>query len=106
VRRTEALATERADYIVDFLSRRSCADCGEFDPRVLEFDHLRDKKFDITRGLRQRPWAALLDEIAKCDVVCANCHRRRTALRAGTARLAALQRRSVTLSEAELPLDA
>jgi hypothetical protein len=92
-RRREALAAERAEYIVDFLSERCCVECGELDPLVLEFDHLEDKKFDIARGRRSRSWQAVLEEIDKCDVVCANCHRRRTALRARSARALALQRR-------------
>jgi hypothetical protein len=68
---------------------RACVDCDEIDPLVLEFDHLGGKKFTIGEGLRNRSWRAILDEIAKCDVVCANCHRRRTALRAGSARAVA-----------------
>ena len=46
---------------------------------VLEFDHLGDKLFDIGQALPYRRWQTILDEIAKCEVVCANCHRRRTA---------------------------
>ena len=45
---------------------------------VLEFDHLRDKRFNIGAALPYRNWAELLAEIEKCEVVCANCHRRRT----------------------------
>ncbi len=48
---------------------------------VLEFDHLRDKRFNIGAKLVTYPWVDVLEEIAKCDVVCANCHRRRTAQR-------------------------
>ena len=62
-----------------------CVDCGETDPVVLEFDHLREKLFDIGRGIRDKNWDLLLAEIAKCEVVCANCHRRRTARRGGFA---------------------
>jgi hypothetical protein len=50
--------------------------------RQLEFDHLRDKCFDIGQSLPYRSWQSILDEIEKCEVVCANCHRRRTARRA------------------------
>ena len=53
---------------------------------MLEFDHLRDKRFEISAALHGRNWQAILDEIEKCEVVCANCHRRRTARRRGTVR--------------------
>jgi hypothetical protein len=53
---------------------------------VLEFDHLRDKAFDIGRHLSRRSWQSVLGEMAKCEVVCANCHRRRTARRRVTRR--------------------
>ncbi len=62
------------------------------DPVVLEFDHLRDKKFGIAAGLRDREWQSVLDEMAKCEVVCANCHRRRTAKRGGFTRAVVAQR--------------
>ena len=57
---------------------------------VLEFDHRGDKSFNIAKGLRDRGWDDLLEEIAKCDVVCANCHRRRTAVRGRYARVVAV----------------
>jgi hypothetical protein len=55
---------------------------------VLEFDHLEgeDKSFNIGQALSYRNWQSILDEIEKCDVVCANCHRRRTARRLGALR--------------------
>jgi len=86
VRRRTALAAERATFLVEYFASHPCVDCGESDPVVLEFDHLGDKSFNIAKGLRDRSWDALIDEIAKCDVVCANCHRRRTAVRGGFAR--------------------
>ena len=76
MRRRTALAIERANYLVEFFATHPCVDCGEGDPVVLEFDHLGDKEFNIAKGLRDRSWRALLDEITLCDVVCANCHRR------------------------------
>lgn len=86
------LVAERIDYLVSFLREHPCADCGEADPVVLEFDHLRDKKFSVAQGLRDREWQSVLDEMAKCEVVCANCHRRRTAQRGGFARAVVAQR--------------
>jgi hypothetical protein len=55
--------------------KRPCADRGETDPLALEFDHLGHKNFNISSSLRNNNWQAVLDEIATCDVVCANCHR-------------------------------
>ena len=62
------------------LSNSECADCNIRDPRVLEFDHLRDKKFNVSRAVSgsTRSWETILSEIDKCDIVCANCHRIRT----------------------------
>ncbi len=83
--RKRVLVAERIEFLVAFLREHPCVDCGETDPVVLEFDHLRDKTFGVAAGLRDRAWPSVLDEMAKCDVVCANCHRRRTARRGGFA---------------------
>jgi hypothetical protein len=90
--RKKALVAERFEYLIAYLREHPCVDCGESDPMVLEFDHLRDKKFSISQGLQSRNWQSVLDEIAKCEVVCANCHRRRSARRGGFARAAVAQR--------------
>lgn len=64
----------------DILLNSSCKDCKINDPRVLEFDHLYDKKFDIARAVASttRSWNLILKEIEKCEIVCANCHVIRT----------------------------
>ena len=91
-RRTHAIALERARYIIGYFLTHPCVDCGETDPLVLEFDHLHSKLFNISQALRDRNWQSILDEIAKCEVVCANCHRRRTARQRGHIRAAVAQR--------------
>ena len=67
---------------IDGAPRKHLPDCGANDPRVLEFDH-RDPntKLDHVTSLARRgaAWARIEAEIAKCDIRCANCHRRRTA---------------------------
>jgi hypothetical protein len=72
--------------VVAHLRAHPCVDCGESDLVVLDFDHLpgADKRFDIARAVTgsTRSWATIHAEILKCEVVCANCHRRRTARRA------------------------
>ena len=85
--RKRRLFLERTTYLIDLFATHPCVDCGESDPVVLEFDHLDSKLFDIGAALSSRRWQDILDEIAKCEVVCANCHRRRTARRRGSLRL-------------------
>jgi hypothetical protein len=68
-------------WVMNYLASHPCVDCGETDPVVLQFDH-RDgtEKVDaVGTMLNRSSWRALLNEIAKCDVRCANCHRLRTA---------------------------
>ena len=56
-----------------------CMDCGyNADPLALDFDHVRGKKLYSVSKMIQRRWAVMWAEIAKCEVVCANCHRIRT----------------------------
>jgi hypothetical protein len=66
--------------ILEYLESHPCVDCGEKDPIVLEFDHIRGRKIEgIAVMLQQRrPWERIEKEIQKCDVRCANCHKRRT----------------------------
>lgn len=58
-----------------------CMDCGQSYPSfVMDFDH-RDpskKKFSVGSAVRDHTLDAIMKEIEKCDVVCANCHRIRT----------------------------
>jgi hypothetical protein len=82
----ERLNRERTLWLIEYFKTHPCTDCGERDPVVLEFDHLRDKAFAIGPALATRRWTDILDEIEKCEVVCANCHRRRTAKRRGSMR--------------------
>lgn len=77
---------ELHELLAVYFATHPCIDCGESDVRCLEFDH-RDGASKISEvtvlirrnGSRQR----ILEEIEKCDVRCANCHRRVTAERGG-----------------------
>jgi hypothetical protein len=56
-----------------------CSDCGITNHIMLDFDHLRDKKYNVSRMIHDGfSWKAIQKEIEKCEVVCANCHRVRT----------------------------
>ena|ERR1700728_185754 len=51
-----------------------CIDCGQTNPMLLEFDHISDKKFNIT-SLMRGSIDRLKTEMAKCVVRCVACHR-------------------------------
>lgn len=72
-------------YVLQHLRSHPCADCGESDIVVLQFDHVRGVKVKEISRMVQAEVALekLKEEIAKCEVVCANCHTRRTASRGG-----------------------
>lgn len=65
----------------DLMKTKSCMDCQESNIACLQFDH-RDranKNFNIADGVCTKAWSLVEEEIKKCDVVCANCHMKRTA---------------------------
>jgi hypothetical protein len=77
---TAARREENHRRVVEYLSAHACFDCGEMDIVVLQFDHLGDKRANVSALIASgASWARVAEEIAKCDVRCANCHRRKTA---------------------------
>jgi len=86
----EARREKIREVIFEYLLKHSCITCGEKDPIVLEFDHREPKKkeFCIAKALHEVPrLQRVLDEIAKCDILCANCHKRKTAKQIGNYKL-------------------
>jgi hypothetical protein len=85
------IRTSNRERLHEYLRLQHCVDCGHRDMRVLEFDH-RDpvtKRLDVSNLVSKAySWKAILEEIKKCEVVCANCHRRRTAKQFGWGKLA------------------
>lgn len=73
------------EKLIAYLMAHPCKDCENKDIRVLEFDHLNpaEKEYDVSTMLHRFSWETILREIAKCDVVCANCHKIRTSERNG-----------------------
>lgn len=70
-------------FIWEYLENHPCVDCGEQDPVVLEFDHVRGEKSYTITNMALHSLDNIEAEIAKCDVRCANCHRRVTSKRMG-----------------------
>ena len=68
------------EYVVAYLKTHPCVDCGEPDPVVLTFDHVRGVEEAHVSTLTHAgvPLRRLKEEIAKCEVRCANCHTRKT----------------------------
>jgi hypothetical protein len=82
--RAQRRIRENREAVWRYLSTHPCADCGEADPVVLEFDHVYGDKVErIAEMVNHRGWAAIAAEIDKCVVRCANCHRRKTAVDLG-----------------------
>lgn len=84
---TNKLATERRE-LIKRLKAKPCADCGvQYPHYVMDFDH-RDPAIKLfTIGPKKTCQIdRLLAEIAKCDLVCANCHRERTQRRIDSSR--------------------
>ena len=83
-KRNSQMRIENLQKVVNYLKEHPCVDCGETDPIVLEFDHIRDKHKEISRLISDGvSFEMIQKEIEKCEVRCANCHRKRTAIQLG-----------------------
>jgi 5-methylcytosine-specific restriction endonuclease McrA len=72
--------------MLSYLSNKVCNDCGESDIRVLELDHIdpTQKKFSISQAVKLGyDWNSVVEELKKCQILCANCHKKRTAAQFG-----------------------
>lgn len=76
-KRNKTQKQKNRDYVNAFKSLSKCVDCGESNPVVLDFDHVRGEKIlcisDMMRGAYSL--ATIKKEIKKCEVRCSNCHR-------------------------------
>lgn len=80
--RRERLRSEFRTNMLAYLSNKACIECGEADMRVLEMDHIdpAQKKFSVSQAVKLGySWQEVLEELKKCQILCANCHKRRTA---------------------------
>jgi len=78
--RIVARQQEMKKWLHSLKEGRSCSQCDESHPACLDYHH-RDpsvKEIEISRIVRWKGWgkARILAEIAKCDLLCSNCHRK------------------------------
>jgi len=81
-------AAHREDAAARYASSRAridaakavpCTDCGgRFPPECMDFDHIRGQKLRQVGQMLMCSELRIAEEIAKCEVVCANCHRTRS----------------------------
>lgn len=64
------------DMVNSIKSQRGCYFCSENNPVCLDFHHFRDKKDCVAKLVLSYNQQNILEEIKKCIVVCANCHRK------------------------------
>lgn len=82
-------------FVLEYLQTHPCTICGETDPVVLEFDHSSNyvKAANISKLINSNcSMKRLIAEIDKCQVLCANCHRRKTAKDCGSYKLMTVQK--------------
>ena len=84
IRYTRPNAAKKTDIIQKYKLKKGCLDCGyNAHSEALEFDHKpgTEKLFNVGEKIGALSIDKVWDEIAKCEVVCANCHAIRTATR-------------------------
>lgn len=82
---------QRYREIIHEAKNKPCTDCGgQYPYYVMELDHLVDKIDNLARMSNFSSDKKLIEEIAKCEVVCSNCHKQRTYVRSKNASMVEL----------------
>lgn len=78
IARNKARVAPKIQWIKDFKKDKSCIQCGQNHPAVLDFHHRNPLDKDRSPYLmasRNVYLKRIIDEVAKCDILCSNCHR-------------------------------
>lgn len=69
---------KRKIWLLDYKKTHPCGECGESHPACIDFHHRNpeDKKFSISDNGKGKSLETLKKEIAKCRILCTNCHRK------------------------------
>ena len=78
--RTRNSRGKKRRYVSDIKAATPCTDCKiNYPAHIMDFDHVRgEKKHNICDMINNCSWEELEEELKKCELVCANCHRQRT----------------------------
>ena len=76
-KRNKLQRKKNREYTNSIKENSQCVDCGERNPLVLDFDHVRGVKVSHIADMVNRPYNInkIKEEIEKCEIRCANCHR-------------------------------
>lgn len=76
-KRNVVTIAKKKQWLWDHKASVGCVRCKENDPRCLDYHHLNEKKkkFSIGSIASSIPDHAVIIEMKKCVVICANCHR-------------------------------
>lgn len=70
---------ELRKWVYQLKHNNPCTDCNQrFPYYVMDFDHLENKNNTVSRLINTGSKKQVIEEIAKCELVCSNCHRIRT----------------------------
>ena len=83
--RAKKARINKRQWLYNYFLEHPCEQCGESRPECLDFDHIdpSTKEYNISKYRDSLSWEKLLTEIAKCRILCANCHRVHTAKQMG-----------------------
>lgn len=75
-RNSDIYRAENREYVDNLKRSLGCKYCNEKEPVALDFHHLQDKDNEVSQMIKDYSLAAVKREIAKCVVICSNCHRK------------------------------
>ena len=71
---------QKIEFLQQYKMEKGCSVCGYNEiPQALEFDHIdrSKKKFGMNKAYKYK-WSTIMEELEKCVIRCANCHRKKT----------------------------
>lgn len=79
--RTKERTRRLKKWFRNYKQKLSCEECGESHRACLDFHHKGEKEIEVSKLVSRYNTSKdrILEEIEKCDVLCANCHRKRHA---------------------------